>query len=66
MDATGAVPDRPAGWIVRNRWKVALAVAAAASGFWIGRARRPRIDVDRVSEQWLAEHTFDAGRHPPE
>lgn len=66
MNAEDATRDQPVGWVVRNRWKLAFAVAAAASGFWWGRSRRPRIDVDRVSEQWLAEHTFEAGRHPPE
>jgi hypothetical protein len=66
MHASDTTQERPAGWVVRNRWKVALAVAAAASGYWWGRSRRPQIDVDRVSEQWLAEHAFDAGRHPPE
>jgi hypothetical protein len=67
MDAEGATQDQPLGWVVRNRWKVALALTAAVSGFWYGRSRRRvRIDVDRVSEQWLAEHTFEAGRHVPD
>jgi hypothetical protein len=53
--------------VTRNRWKLALALAAAASGFWWGRSsRRVRIDVDRVSEQWLAEHTFESGQHQAE
>lgn len=66
MKASDATQERPAAWVVRNRWRVAFAVAAAVSGFWFGRTRRPPIEVDRVSEQWLAEHTFEAGRHPPE
>jgi len=66
MKAEDAVHDQPAGWMAKNRWKLAFALAAAAGAFWWGRSRRPRFEVDRVSEQWLAEHTFEAGRHPPE
>lgn len=65
-DEEEAAQDQPPGWVHRNRWKLAFALAAAASGYWWGRSRRPRIEVDRVSEQWLAEHAFDAGRHPDE
>ncbi|RPJ78736.1 MAG: hypothetical protein EHM13_14235 [Acidobacteria bacterium] len=55
------------GWVLRNRWKLALAAAAVAGGFWGGRSReRSRISVERVSEQWLAEHAFTAGQQPPE
>ncbi len=66
MKAEDATGDQPKGWVVRNRWKLAIAAAAAVSGFWWSRSRRSRIDVDRVSEQWLAEHTFEAGQHPRE
>jgi hypothetical protein len=59
--------EHPDGWVVRNRWKLALAAAAVASGFWWGRYRgRAPINVDRVSERWLAEHMFEAGQHPAE
>ncbi|MBP1636470.1 MAG: hypothetical protein H6Q10_3044 [Acidobacteria bacterium] len=67
MAAEEGARHQPAGWVTRNRWKLALALAAAASGFWWGRSsRRVRIDVDRVSEQWLAEHTFESGQHQAE
>ncbi|HSK09135.1 MAG TPA: hypothetical protein VK911_06140 [Vicinamibacterales bacterium] len=65
MGAEEATHDQPGGWMLRNRWKLVVALGAVASGFWWGRSRRrPTIDVERVSEQWLAEHTFESGRHP--
>lgn len=67
MDDQVAKRDDYSGWVVRNRWKLALALAAAAGGFWWGRSHPGRrISVDRVSEQWLAEHLFESGQHPME
>lgn len=60
-------PDADAGWAMRNRWKLVLALAAVAGGFWWGR-RDPgrRIRVEPVSEHWLAEHMFESGQRPNE
>jgi hypothetical protein len=59
--------DHEPGWAVRNRWKLVLALAAVAGGFWWGR-RDPgrRISVEPVSEHWLAEHMFESGQRPHE
>ncbi len=68
MDApsTQREPDEP--WVSRNRWRIGFVVAALVGGgyFWQSGARRRRIAVDRVSEQWLAQREFTAGQHPEE
>jgi hypothetical protein len=56
-------PEPQKRWIVRHRWKLGLA-AASLLGFWWQRSRRRRIVVDRVSEDWLMQHEFEAGREP--
>jgi hypothetical protein len=60
------LPVHPS-WAFRHRWKIALALAAVAGGVWWGR-RDPgrRIQVDPVSEHWLAEHMFESGQRPSE
>jgi MYXO-CTERM domain-containing protein len=52
-----------AHWYVTHRWKLGLALMALA-GLWWRRSRRAQITVDRVSEQWLMEHEFEAGKGP--
>ncbi len=50
-------------WTTRNRGKLMVAGLALLGGFWWRRRRRmSRIDVGRVSESWLAEQEFEAGR----
>jgi hypothetical protein len=57
--------DEP--WVSRHRWGIGLALAALmGSGYFLQRrsSRRRRIDVDRVSDNWLAQREFTAGQHP--
>ena len=67
MNAEDTQAQADTSWAVRNRWKLVLALAAVAGGFWWGR-RDPgrRISVEPVSEHWLAEHMFESGQRPHE
>jgi hypothetical protein len=65
MDAHVVQQDR--SWLNRNRWRIGVALAAIVGGYlWHRTGRDQRISVGSVSEQWLAEQTFDAGQHPRE
>ena len=67
MDAHDRQARVEDSWAVRNRWKLVLALAAVAGGFWwVRRDPGRRIRVERVSEQWLAEHMFESGQRPPD
>jgi len=67
MNADELRQEHPGGWVLRHRWKLALALTAVASGFlWSRSRRRARISVEPVSERWLAEHAFTAGHQPLE
>jgi len=59
-------PDEP--WVSRNRWRLGIAFAALVGGgyLWQRSARRRRIAVDRLSDQWLAQREFVAGQHQDE
>ena len=53
------------GWLARHGWKLGLVALVLGGNYLFGRRRRRdgrSISVDRVSESWLAQHEFDAGR----
>ena len=57
-------PELPfENWFVRNRWRIGIG-AVALLGLWWGRSRRRRrrIELDPVTDDWLKENEFRAGR----